>query len=53
MCKRSQLLLLAKLLDKLLAADETPELELVVDVGDVDPLTGCPGSVFVIAFIAD
>ena len=40
---RSQLLLLAKLLDRwLLPADDTPELELVVDVGDVEPR---PGSV--------
>ncbi len=41
---RSQLLLLARLLDRLLLlADDTPELELVVDVGDVEPP---PGIVF-------
>jgi hypothetical protein len=59
-CIRSQLLLLflellllpASVLDKLwLAADDTPELELVVDVGEVDPRP--PGSVFAIDFIID
>ena len=46
---RSQLLLLAKLLDRwLLPADDTPELELVVDVGDVEPR---PGSVLASAVL--
>ena len=59
---RSQLLLLAKcgppplpprplrLLDRWLAADDTPELELVVEVGDTPPR---PGKVLAIVFIID
>lgn len=59
-CIRSQLLLLffellllpASVFDKLwLAAEDTPELELVVDVGEVDPRP--PGNVLAMVFIID
>lgn len=57
LCIRSQLLLLflellpANVLDKWLAAEDTPELELVVEVGEVDPRP--PGNVLAIDFIID
>lgn len=57
LCIRSQLLLLflellpANELDKWLAAEDTPELELVVEVGEVEPRP--PGKVLAMDFIID